>query len=138
MALVESYRSALHYSHQFEVLGKAFSSWGFPTVVSLMQCRASGLPVIASGGIRNGLDIAKALALGANLAGIAMPILKSSVKGYEETVDLIKIFIAQLTAATFLVGARNSGELREKEFFTPPLTLFQRKVHFWFTSHLKG
>lgn len=116
MALVESYRAALHYSHQFEALGKAFTGWGLPTVVSLMQCRASGLPIIASGGIRNGLDIAKALAMGANLAGIAMPVLRSSVKGYEETVDLIKIFIAQLTAAAFLMGAKNLSELRGKEF----------------------
>lgn len=116
MALVESYRSALHYSHQFESLGKAFTSWGLPTAVSLVQCRGSGLPIIASGGIRNGLDMAKALVLGADLAGFAMPVLKASVKGFEETVDLIKVFIAQLKVATFLMGAMNSGELREKEF----------------------
>lgn len=116
MALVESHRSALHYSRQFEALGKAFSSWGLPTVVSLIQCRESGLPIIASGGIRNGLDMAKALVLGADLAGVAMPVLRASVKGFEETVDLIKVFIAQLMAAVFLVGARNTKELREKEF----------------------
>lgn len=116
MALVESYRSALHYSHQFEALGKAFTGWGIPTAVSLAQCRTSGLPIIASGGIRNGLDVAKALALGADLAGVAMPVLKASVKGFEETVDLIKVLIAQLKTTAFLVGAMNSRELKEKEF----------------------
>jgi len=116
MALVESHRSALHYSHQYEALGKAFDAWGLPTVISLVQCRASGLPVIASGGVRNGVDMAKALVLGADLAGAAMPVLKASVKGFDETVDLVKVFISQLAAATFLTGARNLRELREREF----------------------
>lgn len=116
MAMVESYRSALHYSRQHQALGEAFAGWGIPTVVSLVQCRDSGLPIIASGGIRDGLDMAKALVMGADLAGTALPVLKASVKGYEETFDLIKVYIAQLTAAAFLMGARNLEEMKRQEF----------------------
>lgn len=116
MALVESHRSALHYSHQFEAMGKGFAGWGLPTVVSLVQCRSSELPVIASGGIRNGVDIAKALVMGADMAGIAMPVLKASVRGVEETVDLIKVFIGQLTAVAFLTGSNNLEEMKDKGY----------------------
>ena len=64
--------------HQARVAG-AFRGWGIPTAQSIQQvCKAApGLPVFASGGLQDGIDIAKCLALGATLGGMASPFLKS-------------------------------------------------------------
>ena len=84
-AAVEYYRS----TQQKDVyLGEVFWDWGIPTAVSLVEnAQTVKLPLIASGGIRSGTDIAKALALGASLASVSQPILETAVKGAEETED---------------------------------------------------
>ncbi len=114
MALLESYRAASRHNQRYEALGRTFAHWGIPTPVSIMEAKASGLPVIASGGIRNGLDAAKALALGANLVGVARPLLSCALNGYDVVVDWLETFFAELSIAMFLTSAHTIGELQTR------------------------
>ncbi|MBN3036920.1 MAG: alpha-hydroxy-acid oxidizing protein, partial [Candidatus Diapherotrites archaeon] len=86
-----------------------FTAWGIPTAASVVEC-AGALPTIATGGIRNGLQAAKALALGANLVGFALPALKSlEKKTLEKDVESM---IQELRIAMFLTGSRNVNQLK--------------------------
>ncbi len=86
--------------------GEAFWDWGIPTAVSLIETvQTVKLPVIASGGVRSGTDMAKALALNACLASISQPILQAAVKGAKETEEKLSCLIEELRNAMFLVGA---------------------------------
>jgi isopentenyl-diphosphate delta-isomerase len=86
--------------------------WGIPTPVSVVAARKSGLPVIATGGIRTGLDAAKAIALGATLAGVARPLLLAARDGEEGVQAWIDGFLEELRTVMFLLGARTTGDLR--------------------------
>jgi len=113
-AAVEYYRAGERKDRFTEEAGKEFWDWGIPTAVSVVEVVQSvNLPVIASGGVRSGLDIAKALGLGADLAGFALPVLKPAVKGSEEVKEKIKIIIQQLRTSMFLVGADSTERLKE-------------------------
>jgi len=92
-------------------LGRLFSDWGIPTAACLYEVSKLGGPVIATGGIRTGLDIAKAIALGANLGGMALPLLKQAMNGSEAISDGIMTFNTQLKSAMFLTGASTIREL---------------------------
>ncbi len=86
-----------------------FEDWGIPTVECLMMCRGV-LPLIASGGVRNGIEAAKAIALGADMAGAAQPFLKAFVK---KTLDReLETWEKQLRIAAFLTGSRNINHLK--------------------------
>ncbi len=115
MALVESHRAAYRKDQRFQRLGQTFSGWGIPTAVSIVEARASSLPLIASGGVRTGLDAAKALALGASLVGIARPLLGRVLSGgYDGLVEYLEVFFEELTVAMFLAGALAISELQGK------------------------
>jgi isopentenyl-diphosphate delta-isomerase len=73
------------------------------------------IPVISSGGIRSGLDAAKALALGAEAVGIALPVLKEAYIGYEAVKIKIMKFIEELKVAMYLVGASDLSDLRKSD-----------------------
>ncbi|MDR2719673.1 MAG: type 2 isopentenyl-diphosphate Delta-isomerase [Nitrososphaerota archaeon] len=104
--------AAVEYFRGEEMLGEAFWDWGIPTAVSVVEVVQSvKLPVIASGGIRTGLDIAKTLALGANLAGVIQPVLETAVKGSSETEQFLAGLIDELKNVLFLVGAKNVKSL---------------------------
>ena len=106
-AAVEYYRSKSKPS-----LGEAFWDWGIPTAVSIVEATQSvKLPVIASGGIRSGTDIAKALALNASLTSVSQPILEAAVKGSRETVDCLSCLIGELRNVMLLIGAKNLSSL---------------------------
>jgi isopentenyl-diphosphate delta-isomerase len=92
----------------------AFAGWGTPTAQAILSARR-GAPtetLIASGGIRDGLDAAKALALGADLAGIAGPFLRAAHASLEEALALARECVETLRIAMFCAGARNLDELR--------------------------
>jgi len=106
-AAVEYYRSINQNN-----MGEIFWDWGIPTAVSLIETTQSvKIPVIASGGVRSGLDIAKSLALNASLASISQPMLETAVKGTKETEELLSCLIDELRNALFLVGAENLESL---------------------------
>jgi len=112
-AAVEYYRAVERGDILSRDLGLMLWDWGIPTVVSLIEVTQSvNLPVIASGGIRSGLDAAKSIALGASLAGVARPILLSAFKGYEETKRTLSTLINQLRNVMFLVGADSIEKLK--------------------------
>lgn len=91
-----------------------YREWGIPTAAAILEAKGVGLPVIATGGLRNGLDMAKAIALGADLCGIALPFLrivaKEGVSGAERFVDGLK---RDFRHALFLTGCRNLEELKK-------------------------
>jgi len=100
-AAVEYYRSTAKRICRGKPSGLGYPNRGEPD-----RNRADReLPVIASGGLRSGTDIAKALALNASLAGISQPILQVAVKSAEETEDKLSSLIEELRNALFLVGA---------------------------------
>ena len=91
-----------------------FASWGIATAEALRAARRErtrGL-LIASGGIRTGLDVVKALALGADLVGIASPFLHAANSGYEAASDLAREFVQTLRVAMFGLGERTVPGLR--------------------------
>ncbi len=94
-------------------LGEVFADWGIPTAESLVQCRAAtSLPLIASGGIRTGLDAAKALALGADLVALALPLLEPATRSADAVAQALSQICEEMRLAMFLVGARDVQGLR--------------------------
>lgn len=91
-----------------------FANWGIPTATSLQMVRSVSptFPVIASGGLRTGLDAAKAIALGANLAGVAGPLLRAADAGEDALHDLAAALVEELRIAMFCTGVATVSNLR--------------------------
>jgi len=105
-AAVEYYRTKGQVNTFQRKLGDAFWDWGIPTAVSIVEVsQAVNIPIIASGGIREGVDMAKALALGANLTSLSQPLLQVANRGVEETKDMLLLLIEELRNSMFLAGA---------------------------------
>jgi isopentenyl-diphosphate delta-isomerase len=73
---------------------------------------APQIPLIASGGLRDGLEAAKAIALGADLAGMAFPFLQAAHESEDALFEFVEILIAELTTALFCTGCKTLEELR--------------------------
>ena len=89
----------------------AFASWGVSTADALIEARATApdLPLIASGGVRDGVDVARCLALGASAAGLARPLLLAA---QENDVEIaLEVLVSQLRIATWAAGAARSADL---------------------------
>ena len=92
-----------------------FYDWGIPTALSLIECKSLGedLNLIASGGIRNSMDIVKSLVLGASIAGISGELLAYLVHGgYENAEQYLKNLIYKIKVAMILLGKKNLSELK--------------------------
>jgi isopentenyl-diphosphate delta-isomerase len=112
-ARIEGARAAQAGDHLRSRLGATFGEWGIPTAVSILETRDAGLPVIATGGVRNGLEVAKALALGAAVVGVGRPVLAAALQGSRELFDELGSFIAELRLGMMLTGSADVDRLRE-------------------------
>ena len=115
-AAIEHYRAKMIDDSLHERGGKTFWDWGIPTPTSILEVGEATdwkLPIIATGGIRNGLDAAKALALGANCAGVAHTLLKPASEDKKSTVFEVDAIIKELRATMFLVGADKVSKMAD-------------------------
>lgn len=108
---VEMYRAE---SESQVRLAAAFLDWGIPTAESIIQVRRvdDELPIFASGGLRTGMDIAKCIALGAQLGGMAGPFLKAAVRSVDETIQTIREVEREVRVTMFAAGAANLADLQ--------------------------
>ncbi len=96
-------------------IAATFRDWGIPTADSIRMVReaAPDVTLIASGGLRNGLDVAKTIALGAHLGGLSRPFLKAATVSTAAVVEIAQAIVAELRIAMFCIGAKNLAELRD-------------------------
>ncbi|MEM9272323.1 MAG: type 2 isopentenyl-diphosphate Delta-isomerase [Cyanobacteria bacterium P01_F01_bin.143] len=102
-AKVESERAENNLQRR---LGQTFADWGIPTAECLVQIREQDtkIPLIASGGLRNGLEVAKAIALGADLVGLAFPFLQAASESPESIEELIQLLLSEIRTVLFCTG----------------------------------
>lgn len=114
-AAVESRRAS---NERLRLLAEKFWDWGIPVAESLIRAGrgAGNTPVFASGGIRDGIEVAKAVALGATLVGLASPMLKLADVSGDAVVEGISVLSDQLRVAMFGIGAKNLDVLRGTPF----------------------
>ena len=103
-------------------LGELFSGWGIPTTDSIIAAakvkeekKDDSFVILGSGGVRTGVDIAKCIALGSDLAGLAAPFAEVALISDEKVGILIERLSAELKIAMFGIGARNILELKNKK-----------------------
>jgi len=109
---VEKYRAQ---DERLARVAEAFRNWGIPTAESIRQVRqaAPDLLIFASGGLHDGIDIAKCIALGAQLGGMAGTFLKSASKDLEETINKIQEIKIELQACMFAAGISDLAKLKQ-------------------------
>ncbi len=110
-AAVEYFRAKKEGNYEKMRLGETFWNWGIPTPASIIYCNI-GIPVIGSGGLRNGLDLAKAISLGATAGGFARALLKDADNSVENLYRNIEMIQKEFKVAMFLTGSGNLEELR--------------------------
>lgn len=111
-ARVESERAADAKQRR---LGNTFADWGIPTAECVVQIReqSATVPLIASGGLRHGLHAAKAIALGADLAGLALPFLQAASQSEAALDEVCEALIAEMITVLFCTGCANLSALRQ-------------------------
>lgn len=112
---IENYRAK---AKKKAYLSDSFREWGISTVESLLWVREviPDLTLIASGGVRTGLDIAKAISLGATMAGLALPMLKAATQSVDAVLEKLTILVEELRTVMFCIGASNLEELRDSPY----------------------
>ena len=108
-------------------LGALFWDWGVPTAAALIDTRkAVRIQVIASGGLRNGLELAKCLSLGADVCGIARPMLEHAALGRDDLERFARQLLEELRVAMFITGSGTVADLRKvRKVITPPLNYWE-------------
>lgn len=105
-------------------LGETFGGWGITTAASILEVASSGLPAIATGGVRSGLDAAKALSLGAAAVGVGRPVLEAAMLGPNGPTEELTTFIDELRLSILLTRCLNVGDLQSHR---PVVTGFTRE-----------
>ncbi len=118
---VEHYRARKEASTLKERLGATFWNWGIPTPASILLADV-GLPLVATGGVRSGLDAAKGIALGATAAGMAKPMLEAAKVSADAVAAELQAVIEELKAAMFLTGCASIEELQDRPVIVSPPT----------------
>ncbi|BAZ43700.1 isopentenyl-diphosphate delta-isomerase, type 2 [Chondrocystis sp. NIES-4102] len=110
-AMVESERAQTNLQRR---LGRTFADWGISTADCLVEIRKHypNIPLIASGGLRNGLEVAKAIALGADLAGLAFPFLQAASISEAAIDELVELLMAELKTVLFCTGNGDLNQLK--------------------------
>ncbi|OWP56524.1 MAG: type 2 isopentenyl-diphosphate Delta-isomerase [Thermoplasmatales archaeon B_DKE] len=120
-AAIEYYRAVKASDSEKMHSGKTFWNWGIPSPASIKYCNV-GLPIIGSGGLRNGLDLAKSIMMGARLGGFARNFLNSADKSLDALKAQIDEIIRDLKVTMFLTSSGNVDDLRKARFIvTEPL-----------------
>jgi len=98
-------------------LGRTFADWGVPTAKCITEIRKvlPDVPLIASGGLRDGVDVAKAIALGADVAGLAMPFLQAATSSEATLYDLAQVLIAEISTVLFCTGNATLEQLKHSD-----------------------
>jgi len=113
-AAVEYHRAKEQRDEFRQRLGETFWDWGIPTATSLIETTQQvRIPVIASGGMRSGVDAGKALALGASLVGMAHPILDPALHGAENVKKKLQLILEELRNTMFLVGTSSVPKIKK-------------------------
>lgn len=104
-------------------LGEIFWDWGIPTAASLIEVKKTvKVPIIASGGLRNGMEMAKCIVLGASMCAMAYPFLLKAAESKEQLFSFADTVIAELKSTMFLIGAMNLSVLKSSRYIlTGPL-----------------
>jgi len=114
---IEKIRANQHNEYLKSQLGELFWDWGIPTALSILLVSNSvKIPVIASGGLRNGLEIAKCLILGANVCAMAFPFLKRASKSEEELEKFTQLILSEIRSTMFLLGAKDVHSLKNTRY----------------------
>lgn len=95
-------------------LGKTFADWGLPTAECILEIRTQypDIPLIASGGIRNGMEVAKAIAMGADIAGLALPFLQAASESSQALKELVELLTAEIRTVMFCTGNADIYQLK--------------------------
>lgn len=114
---IEKIRADQHGEYIKSRLGELFWDWGIPTALSiLLVSKSVKIPIIASGGLRNGLEIAKCLILGSNLCAMAFPFLKRAAESEEELERFTQLILTEIKATMFLLGAKDIVSLKNTRY----------------------
>ncbi len=112
MAAMEAARAQARNDTQMLNIGMLYRDWGIATPIAVVEAKTAHLPLISTGGVRSGLDVARALALGATVVGMGFPFLKAASESYEQVCELLEGIVAQLEVAMQLSGAANIAQLQ--------------------------
>jgi len=113
MSAMEAARSEARGDERTRNIGLLYRDWGIATPIAVVEASTAQLPLISTGGVRNGLDMARALALGATLVGMGFPFLKAASQSYEAVCELLERVIAELKVAMQLSGAATITALQQ-------------------------
>jgi isopentenyl-diphosphate delta-isomerase len=99
-----------------------FSAWGIPTDEALIEVRRAlpDIPLVASGGVRSGLDVAKCLALGADVAALGQPLLASALESADKVIEFLAGIIHEIKIAMLCAGARDADALKTTPLIRSP------------------
>jgi isopentenyl-diphosphate delta-isomerase len=116
---IEHYRAKMIGDRLHERGGKTFWNWGIPTPTSILYVGDATnwkIPIIATGGVRNGLDAAKALVLGADAAGMARALLEHAIKNKDTTLKEIDTIVKELRATMYLLGVNKVKDMPDVDW----------------------
>lgn len=124
MAAMESVRAQSRGDGRTARIGQLFRGWGIATPIAVVETGlgAPGLPIISTGGVRSGLDAARALALGATLIGMGFPFLKAASESLDAVREFLEQFLAELRVAMQLTGAASVAAMRQRPVVVTGMT----------------